>query len=319
MDLRHLRYYVSIAQEGSVSRASKRLNISQPSLSRQLRDLEAELGVLLFERTGRSMKLTVAGEELLTYARGVLNNVEGFMDRAKALGRGDAGILRVGASPQILQRLLPGALTRLNQALPDVEVRLTEGDARSLFAGLRSGTINLAIAADSSDSRFSSEPLGLSPICAVCRQREFGDVYVVDVTVLANARLLLPTSGFDTRRLFEFICKTNNIEADVYLESASPHTLLALAEAGAGIAVLPGTVDFDNRDLSIYRLIANGMPLEMRFSAQWDSQRYLPPCAECLIDELKIEGARIYADPLIPGWRQSGSARAIPQGYPKLD
>ena len=110
MELRHLRYFVSVAEASGVSRAALRVHISQPALSRQIHDLERELGVRLFVRVGRGIRLTVEGEDLLARARDVLTGAESLGARARALADGAVGVLRVGATPQVMQNILPGFL-----------------------------------------------------------------------------------------------------------------------------------------------------------------------------------------------------------------
>src|SRR5215510_1895776 len=94
MELRHLRYFVSVAEEASVSKAALRVNICQPALSRQIRDLERELGVRLFDRIGRRIQLTAEGEDLLRRARALLTDADSLVQRGHALTRGTTGLLR---------------------------------------------------------------------------------------------------------------------------------------------------------------------------------------------------------------------------------
>src|SRR3954451_17058115 len=111
MDLRRLRTFVTVAEQGSVSKAALRLHISQPGLSRQIQELQHELGLRLFDRVGRRLVLTAEGEQLLGSSRNLLNHASLLSEQAHLLKRGDTGALNVGASPiQIetaLSTLLP--------------------------------------------------------------------------------------------------------------------------------------------------------------------------------------------------------------------
>jgi DNA-binding transcriptional LysR family regulator len=100
MELRHLRYFVAVADAGNVSRAAQRLNITQPALSRQIQDLEREFVCRLFDRIGRRIILTRDGEEILERTRRLLADAEALGERARALAGGEAGVLRIGAVPQ---------------------------------------------------------------------------------------------------------------------------------------------------------------------------------------------------------------------------
>ena len=99
MDLRHTRTFVTVAELGTVSKAAQRLRIAQPALSRQISALEEELGIKLFDRVGRRLRLTGEGEQLLGDCRGLLNYAAGVGDRARDLRRGDVGVLKVAATP----------------------------------------------------------------------------------------------------------------------------------------------------------------------------------------------------------------------------
>src|SRR6187401_208050 len=145
MDLRHLRYFLQAAESKSVLGAARQLRLSQPALSRQIHDLEGELGVDLFERAGRGSALTGAGEDLLPFARRVLNEVDALRERALALRDGSVGVLSAGATPQTLQRLFPAVLRRFREAFPRVELHLTEGHAGTLLALVNRGELHIAV------------------------------------------------------------------------------------------------------------------------------------------------------------------------------
>src|SRR5262245_43007015 len=133
MELRHLRYFVSVADAASVSKAALHVHICQPALSRQIRDLETELGVRLFDRVGRRIRLTAEGEDLLRESRDVLAHAASLVERARSLVTGGAGVLRVGASPQAMQSVLAGFLPKFKRARPGVDVRLREEGGIRLY------------------------------------------------------------------------------------------------------------------------------------------------------------------------------------------
>lgn len=131
MDLRHLRALVAVVEAGGFARAAARLGIGQPALSRQVGVLERELGVRLFDRLGRRVELTADGEDLVRRSRRVLDEADAVVDRARALTRGDTGVLRVGATPQMIEHLLTPFLAHHRRRHPGVEVHLVEdGTAR---------------------------------------------------------------------------------------------------------------------------------------------------------------------------------------------
>jgi LysR family transcriptional regulator, benzoate and cis,cis-muconate-responsive activator of ben and cat genes len=143
VELRHLRYFVSVAETENVSRAALKLHISQPALSRQIRDLEEEIGVLLLERTAKSVCLTQAGRVFLPEARAVLQRADQAINKAKAVAGADTE-LRIGYSPTPTARLLPAILRAYQRAMPDVRVRLHDWRNDENLAGLRQGRLHLA-------------------------------------------------------------------------------------------------------------------------------------------------------------------------------
>src|SRR4029077_11180132 len=106
MNLRYLHTFVRLVESGSIAHASARLNVSQPAASRQVLALEAELGVQLFDRVGRRLRLTSHGEDLLRQSRRLLMEADVLSARARALKGGHTGILRVGATPMVIEHLL---------------------------------------------------------------------------------------------------------------------------------------------------------------------------------------------------------------------
>src|SRR5262249_26797190 len=266
MELRHLRYFVAVAESGSVSKAAERVRISQPALSRQIHDLEDELGIALFEPSGRRLRLTGAGEDLLTHGRRVLNEAEAFRERAHVLYRGDAGVLHVGAPPQSLQHLFPVLLNRFRQALPAVDVRLTEGHSTLLLDLIRQGALHLAFTTYQPEFRHGSRPVGVMPLLAVGNSEQWGQGDTIEVPALEDTPLLLLQRGFGIRDLFDAACRVAHIRPNIFLESSAPATLISLARAGCGVAILTASVDLQGRGLAVRKLVQEGVPLDVRIA-----------------------------------------------------
>src|SRR2546428_5432691 len=123
MDLRRLAHFVAIAEAGSMAVAARRLHVSQPALSRQIRDLERFLGVQLFDRIGRRIALAADGREILARSRHLLAESESLRERAVALGGGKGGVLRVGATPQFLEAGVPPGLNTYGRGRPGGGIR----------------------------------------------------------------------------------------------------------------------------------------------------------------------------------------------------
>src|SRR2546425_5896285 len=143
MELRHLRYFVAVAEAENVSRAALKLHVSQPGLSRQIRDLEEELGFLLLERSAKSVRLTEAGRVFLIEARAVLERAEEGVKAARAVATGSSE-LHIGYAPSLTARILPATLRAFQAELPKVRVRLHDLSTEEMLTGLREGKLQMA-------------------------------------------------------------------------------------------------------------------------------------------------------------------------------
>jgi DNA-binding transcriptional LysR family regulator len=167
MELRHLRYFVAVAEELHFRRAAERLYVAQPAVSEQIRKLEAELGVRLFDRTQRSVSLTVPGAALLDEARRVLRQADVAVQVARNARDRQAGRLRVGYLHDALPRTVPDALAQFRASTPGVDVVLESGRPLQLIADVREERLDVAVVclpAPVGDLRVTS--LGMDPVVA---------------------------------------------------------------------------------------------------------------------------------------------------------
>ena len=217
--------------------------MSQPALWRQVRQLEGDLGVRLFERVGRQARITGQGEDLLAQGRDLLARAESLGERARASGTGHTGVLRLGATPQTLESLA-GFLARWGRSSPGVSLQLIEDGGMQLLDRLEAGEIHLALTLGG-DPRFRGRLLFPNRLLAVipAGHRLFRH-RTVEVADLVQEALLLLRPGFGSRAWFDAACRILHARPRVLLESGAPSTLIALARAARGIAVIPSTVRF---------------------------------------------------------------------------
>lgn len=142
MELRHLKYFVAVAEEQNITRAAARLHVSQPPLSRQIHDLEHELGVTLFERGPKAVRLTKAGKLFLPEARAVLQRADEAMRAVKNVR---AQELNVGYAPSPTLEILPAALRRFRKVEPEVQVLLHDLSTGEMLSGLRDESLDVAL------------------------------------------------------------------------------------------------------------------------------------------------------------------------------
>jgi DNA-binding transcriptional LysR family regulator len=286
MNLRQLRAFTTIVDSGGFARAADRLHLTQPALSRQIRALESDLGVFLFDRTGRRVQLTSEGEDLLARSRHLLAEAAGLLERAHSLKSGDTGILRVGATPQVIENLLAKFLTPYRQLHPGVEVHLVEDGGTRLHERLVRGDVHLAMTA-AGGTRFEDRllyPMHLlavvSPEHAVARRT------VIDICDLSNEPLLVLRPGFGSREWLDIACELAGIRPRVLLDSGAPGTLVALAAANYAIAILPSNAQVPRDAVRAVPLVHRGASIGRWAHIAWDPQRFLAPYAECFVTEL---------------------------------
>ena len=245
MELRHLRYFIAVAEAENVSRAALKLHLSQPALSRQIRDLEDELGFLLLERSAKSVRLTEAGRTFLIEARAVLQRAEAAVITARAVATGNRGELHVGYAPSLTARILPRALRAFQAELPGVRVRLHDLSTAEMLAGLREGRLQIAFvvrlpAAMLRGLRF--EQLLRDPVClAVAPKHPLAGRRAITLEETAREPLITysrkeyPDAHESLAALFAPIKRKPRIVE----EHDSVSSLIAAVEAGAGVAVSP--------------------------------------------------------------------------------
>lgn len=315
MDLRHARTFVTVADLGTVSKAALRLHIAQPALSRQITALEQELGLKLFDRVGRRLVLTSEGEQLLSDCRGLLNYAGAIGERAQSLGRGDTGVLRVAGSPQHIESVLSTFLHRYAKRYPTVEVQLFEAAGLDIVTMLERNEIhlgqNLGSVVEPDDQRFAIRVLHhVDLLAAYHPSLTLGNGRSIDISQLALHPLLLLDSSFVVRKAFDAACRLAKLKPKIFVASHTPHTLLALAEAGHGVAIIPTQLRTRGHDLRIVGVTYRGKPLREDLVIMWDRRRPLPPYAAAYCNMLAEHVREVFpiTGPTHPGARAKGPA-----------
>jgi DNA-binding transcriptional LysR family regulator len=244
MELRHLRYLIAVADGGSYVAAADRLHVAQPGLWKQVRSLERELGVSIFERVGRNVRLTSAGEQIVARAREVLEGVDVFRAFAADLSAGRSGIVKVACVAPHVSRFLAPVAARLRQRHEDIEVQFREFPATAEthhfdpIEELRSRRVDLAAGLPSA-AEVDGFPIYRIRIVAVVGDghRWQGERHL-SVRQLRGENLVLPPVGAASRNQLEVACREAGFDPLVVAESPNPATLVALGRAGMGIPVM---------------------------------------------------------------------------------
>ena len=249
-ELRHLRYFIAVAEELNFSRAAKRLRMAQPPLSVAIRQLEQEIGASLFHRTSREVKLTEAGEALLPGARRTLAEAEGAVTTAKRTAAGELGVLRVGYVWSARFETLPTLGKALLQSRPQVELVTEEMRTYLMPAALRMGTIDVALALyPDVVSELSYETIRRERIVAVVSSsHRLADEPAIQLEALADDLVLFPREL--APRLHDFylaLCRRAGFEPKDARESTRTRWTIGTWNPSTAV-MLPASVSNDLPD-----------------------------------------------------------------------
>jgi len=316
MNLRHLRTFVLIADAGGIAHASDRLHLSSPAASRQLLALEAEFNLKLFHRIGRRLQLTPQGKDLLERSRLLLAEADSLGERARALKGGDVGLLRIGAPPQVIEALFAPFATRYRRRNPGVDIRLVEDASGNLPTRLEHGDIDVA-EMGANDERFLSRPLfPIHALVVVPQAHRFARQAKVDIVDLADEPIALLRHQFPMRGWLDAAFDAANVRPKLLLESAAPHTLVAVAAADYAIAIVQSNVPIHHKGVRTIPLVARGASIGIWSAIAWHPRRFLPPYAQRFIEEFAS-----FAPRANPGRNVIRRAPALPrpkgQGHPR--
>lgn len=257
MELRHCRYFVAVAEELHFGRAAKRLGISQPPLSQQIRSLEQELGVELLRRTKRVVRLTSAGEVFLQAARKLLRGVEDSMDVTRRAARGEVGTLQVGYAPGVEVEILPRVLRAFARRYPAVDVRLAPLPTRDQIDALRqrridAGLVMLPVSTDGLDVA----PIQREPILLVLpKGHPLARKPLLRIEDLEGASYVHLSRAYEPVYHDHILglARDARVTLRVVAESANLYDNLSLIAAGVGVSMLPGCVRQVRRAGLVYR------------------------------------------------------------------
>jgi DNA-binding transcriptional LysR family regulator len=246
MELRHLRYFVAVAEELNVRRAAERLHVSQPPLSRQIHDLEAEIGAQLFIRGKRGMQLTEAGQFLLLEARQILGQSERAIRLTNAASRGEAGRLSIAYSAAIFDPAFTQAIRVFRQRFPLVELAMREVSFSGQLQALLSKELDIGYVVFGSlqtEKDFASECMREVPTCIVLpRDHPLAKRKHVKLQDFANEPFVFPRQSMSTFRAWLLeLCRSAGFTPKIAQEADNAMGILGLVAAGVGVAFSPET------------------------------------------------------------------------------
>ncbi|MNH85915.1 HTH-type transcriptional regulator CynR [compost metagenome] len=291
MDLRQMRYFLAIASEGQITKAAKLLNMEQPPLSRQLKLIEQELGVTLFDRSGKTLRLTPSGELLRERSESLLLQFNETIKEVKEHNEGIQGSLSIGSVVSCIS-LLPRPIELFREQYPKVTFKIMEGDHFLLGDQLVKGMIELIVArlpfeADLNE-QFEVLPLPSDPYVAVVPS----DSFTMDSPQTMNMRELadlpfLTLKTDQTTRMHEQVlqeCRRHGFEPNIICECSSVAIIIALVAAGIGATVLPESVMSAFPIPQIRTVQLSDAHFQSDVGLVWLKERYLTKSARRFIE-----------------------------------
>ncbi|HYP72086.1 MAG TPA: LysR family transcriptional regulator [Variovorax sp.] len=241
LSLRQLEVIVEVAEAGSFRAAARKLDISQPALSRTLRLAEEALGARLFDRDTRRVTITPAGQELLHIARRVLGDFDSALSELGHFMQGYRGQISVAALPSMNVALLPSAIAAFRQQHPQVEFKLHELAADALLAAVEEGRADFGLCAKPApDQRLRYQPLQDDPMMLVCREDDPAAARAnAPWSILAERPCLSVQSGSSIRSIVDGVFIRKRLSVRAAIEAPSVAACCALVKEGLGIAALP--------------------------------------------------------------------------------
>jgi DNA-binding transcriptional LysR family regulator len=273
VELRHLRYFVAVAEERHFGRAAARLHIAQPPLSQQIRRFEAELGEPLLYRTTRSVELSPAGEVLLERSREILAAVDAAVDDARRAARGEYGHLAIGFTGSSTYEMLPSLAAALRQELPGVALDLRgELLTPAQVARLIDGTLDLGLLRPPVREReLSIEVLRSEPLIAVLPESHpLASSRAVPLELLAPEPFVTYPSHFRSvlHDAVEDACAAHGFKPLATHEVAETATLVSFVAAGLGVSLVPASVRHMTVRGAVYRPLARDTT-RVELAAAW--------------------------------------------------
>ncbi|MCR4944717.1 MAG: LysR family transcriptional regulator [Clostridium sp.] len=286
MEIKKLKYFVTIVEEGNISAASKKLHVSQPPLSNQMKLLEEELGMKLMERGARNITLTEAGKLLYKRAKDIIELTESTKKELENIEHGLAGTFALGTNSSSGAMILKNKIMKFNKEYPKVKFEIHERNTYELLELLNSGVIEAAIVRtpfnmDRIEGYFFEE----EPLVAVMKSEfEWSKDNEISLKELEGSKVII------YRRLKNIIlecCSKKDIKLDIFCENDDARTTIMWANAGLGIGIIPkSALHFIKGDELIYKAIKE-KELYTQLGAIWNRERYLSTIAKSFLEICK--------------------------------
>jgi DNA-binding transcriptional LysR family regulator len=290
VELRQLRSFNAVATEGSYAAAARSLSVTQPAVWRQVRDLEEELGLSLFERYGRRVRLTADGLRLLEEATAVLATVDRFTATAGDLRSVRGGVVGIACASPHLQRFLATTIGAFREAHPGVSLVIREysgatSPGRGIREDLLDGVVDLATLIATQDSPdFEGFPIyEVHLVVAVPDDHPWRDRATIEIGMLKDKPLIVSQRGAYSRGVIEAACRRAGFEPSVAFAVSSPPSQVALGRADLGLPIVVDDAVAPEGDRPWPRLVERGKSISETVRLIWRASAKLSPSVRAFI------------------------------------
>ncbi|MEK8029670.1 LysR substrate-binding domain-containing protein [Ideonella sp. DXS29W] len=279
---RQIRVFVEVARQGSVARAAEALHLTAPAVSLQIKEVESQVGQVLFDRAGRRMGLTTAGEYFLVYAKRLLATLKDAEDAMARFTRLESGRLTIGMVSAATY-FLPLLLAKFRAEYPAVDVRLRLGSRDQLGVMMQANEVDLCIMGRAPrDLPTRAEPFAMHPhVLVVSPQHRFARAEAVPVAALASEPFIVREPESGTREALQGFFDSHHIQPTYVMEMPSNEAIKQAVMAGMGISILSlHTIALEWANELIAAPAAEGLPLVRRWNVVNTAAKHLSPAAE---------------------------------------
>lgn len=279
---RQLRVFTEVARHGGVQRAAEALHLSAPAVSMQIKEIESQVGLTLFDRPGRRLELSMAGEYFLVYAKRLLGTLKEAEDAMARLTRVESGLLTLGMVSSA-KYFLPSLLARFHAEHPAIEVRLRLGNREQLVALMKAGEVDLSVMGrPPRDWANRAEPFALHPhVLVTGPDHPFVRLGRVPAAALAREPFIVREPGSGTRAALEEFLGQHTLHPTFLMEMDSTEAIKQAVMAGLGVSLLSlHTIGLERRHGLIAVPAVEGLPLMRRWHLVNAAARLLSPAAE---------------------------------------
>lgn len=241
ISLRQLRVFLAVARQRHFRRAAEHMHLSQPAVSRHVAELEAELGVRLFDRSTREVVPTEAGRYLESAIERVLDELEGVLEHVHSEGERKRGKIRIASVPTLSASLMPLCIAVCAREYPELTIQLHDQAQTLVLDSVRGGEVDFGIAIEPPEAgEFDSEVIMHDPFCLACHPHHpLARHKTVSWKKLQGQPLVLLDYSSGSRRLIDLLLQKHGVEAHVVQQTGHPHTAFRMVEAGLGVTVTP--------------------------------------------------------------------------------